>query len=106
MAAHGDARELADFLRARISEQQGRRREVIAAANPATPLLEAAINTGLAEGEAMLEVIDYLGLDADPPAGPVNATAADDIGKVATDVLRLLATPYARHPDYREEWRT
>jgi hypothetical protein len=34
-----------------------------------------------------------------------NREGTSDIESVLDDVLRLLATPYADHPDYREEWK-
>lgn len=35
----------------------------------------------------------------------VRATVAPSTGGVWDDLLRMLALPYADHPDYREEWR-
>jgi hypothetical protein len=95
MADRDEAQCLIAFLRRRIAEQQERRREVIASANPATPLLVATIYTGLAEAESALGVVDYLAVELSAEAGP---------GEHVLDILRILALPYATHPDYREEW--
>lgn len=59
----------------------------------------------LAECTAKREIVHYLAIDADEePAGQGTKSAAD-LAEGATQVLRLLAMPYAGHPDSDEAWR-
>lgn len=60
----------------------------------------------LAEVEAKRRILDALAerLDADCEDGGWEAADAETDG-MATTTLRLLALPFAGHPDYREEWR-
>jgi hypothetical protein len=55
----------------------------------------------LAEVEAKRRLLKQFRLRGDS----VRAVVQPSTGGVWDDMLRLLALPYADHPDYREEWR-
>jgi Family of unknown function (DUF6221) len=57
----------------------------------------------LADCDAKRRIVEHVqgvGGDAGDPAG-----VEPESLPMATHVLRLLALPFADHPDYREEWR-
>jgi hypothetical protein len=65
----------------------------------------------LAEVDAKRRILDEvvdeatgldMSVDGDRRVGPRDTTTEPYLGTV---LLRLLALPYAEHPDYREEWR-
>jgi hypothetical protein len=65
----------------------------------------------LAEVDAKRRILDEvvdeatgldMSVDGDRRVGPRDTTTEPYLGTV---LLRLLALPYADHPDYREEWR-
>jgi hypothetical protein len=104
---------LADFLLARIAEDET---WAVNAGNDFLPSVEIGSTARvLAECEAKRRIVEWHrlidGLDAEdnPVRGCCNCIASGAVppyliaGPCMTS--RLLALPYADHPDYREEWR-
>jgi hypothetical protein len=84
---------LTDFLLARIAEDEAAR--VIPDGDPGWPFTRSAEEIAeserwKAECEAKRRIVEREMADVDEPDWVL---------------LRLLAIPYADHPDYREEWR-
>jgi hypothetical protein len=86
---------LTEFLLARIAEDEAdwsvvASRDVVQMLHgkPLAPRM-------LAECEAKRRIVEHLGWIVDNEGRNI----------VERNVLRLLALPYADHPDYREEWR-
>jgi hypothetical protein len=62
----------------------------------------------LAECEAKRRIVDYaqmLGQFHDAETDRLKKVIASESVDTMTDVLELLALPYADHPDYRQEWK-
>jgi hypothetical protein len=71
------------------------------------PNVEALTVRVLADCKAKRAIVKAEVLrDVGPASHYVNAEVHAQIAaRTATPVLRLLALPYADHPDYREEWK-
>lgn len=92
---------LTQFLMDRISEEESAWYEGVML--PTTPRFSDISHHMMAEAEAKRQIVKLAimaGLDkalqGTQPAGREQALI---------EVLMLLATPYADHPDYREEWK-
>lgn len=59
----------------------------------------------LAECEVKRRIVELCAPLVTPDRLAWAATDRDPSPHLADDALRLLALPYAEHPDYREEWR-
>jgi hypothetical protein len=115
-----DMVDLIEFLRARLDERERDARDVAKLAAE-----HQAWMAGLpgwpepADGEPNANVLAYLDTKRqiieqyEATAQAVYASRGTTLAVAARarlcaydEVLRLLALPYAGHPDYREEWRT
>ncbi|WP_329424024.1 DUF6221 family protein [Streptomyces sp. NBC_01268] len=87
--------DLVEFLRARLDED------------------EAIIRDGVEAGESNISLLDLVDIDAKRRIVAYLVGELEDSGgdnpwwydDKLTPVLRLLALPYADHPDYDEAWR-
>ena len=84
---------IVEFLLARAADL-----ETDARAVPGTDQVWIDPDLILAEVEAKRRIVNAIG-EADPHAAYITATFT------GWDVLRLLALPYADHPDYDPSWR-
>lgn len=103
--------DLVEFLRARLDDDEavaraaeGRVDELMGWIEVGIPEAERHVYRHdsarvLAEVDAKRRIVDGQA-DADPHSGYITATFT------AEDALRLLALPYADHPDYDESWRS
>lgn len=92
--------DLITFLRGRLNDTK---RELLPRLASPRRNGKTEVRRMLADVEAKLRIIDHCvetiaSLDPDDPADRASIT---DL----TVPLRLLALPYAYHPDYRQEWR-
>ena len=86
---------LTEFLLARIAEQEARLHDMRrSSAVPSSMLVNKTIGVALAECEAKRRIVESYVAEFGPGDWLVDH-----------DVLRLLALPYADHPDYRQKWR-
>ena len=105
---------LADFLLARIAEDEADARYLMVGLPPATggPYSVDHPARVLAECEAKRRIVELHGVD-DPtgrlyPGAPLACRVCDHDGSdrvYPCDTLRTLAAVYADHPDYGESWR-
>jgi hypothetical protein len=104
--------DLVEFLRARLDEdeevaQATRKNEQFVCgtgrwfASHNNAITSMAPHRAVAEVEAKRRLLEQFRLRGDS----VRAVVQPTVGGVWDDLLRLLALPYADHPDYREEWR-
>lgn len=104
--------DLAEFLLARIAEDQALAREstgvedssggaVAWAKTDERWLLEIDPARLLTECEAKRQIIERARMAWDNS----DCTECNEAGYLADDLLKLLALPYAGHPDYRDDWR-
>jgi len=109
--------DLTDFLLARIAEDEASVRQILApgwshdgspSPTPDEPIARVghwtlSLGRVLAECEAKRRVVELF--DADDDEGiSCGDRWAIGMGHMHGSVLRLLAQPYADHPDFREEW--
>lgn len=100
--------DLAEFLLARIAEDEADARGFDGG------YCQWGSARVLAECEAKRRIVEWCsernriwaGTLADDPTDPTKHIPGDYVHKEDAPVLRLLALPYADHPDYRQEWRT
>lgn len=118
--------DLIAFLWARLDEDEARTRELLVRAQQTTlmlkdpkllgrfipgwhdwPDVERMCAERLAEVEAKREILDEYRLWAEDDSRDYDQsqTAADRTAALEV-VVKLLAQPYAEHPDYRPEWRS
>jgi hypothetical protein len=101
---------LADFLLARIAEDEAYARELM---DNGPEWVAEAHSFGadfprvLAECEAKRQIAGLHGnvVPGDTIEERGMAFCADDLNQAPCPTLRALALPYANHPDYRDEWR-
>lgn len=96
--------DLAEFLLARIAEDEAEARRLVErygceddtywAANADDVVITLGLGRALAECEAKRRIVER--------AMP---NESDDPRTERGRILRVLASVYADHPDYREEWR-
>ena len=109
--------DLADFLQARIAEDEAVARQLGQMWALVAEGDRSRLDSGVREGmDAVFSVADGAPADSAPSRLVAELDAKRQIVARVTDVARascavcdevlaLLALPYARHPDYREEWR-
>lgn len=97
--------DLTSFLLARIAEDEAEAPHVTYQVNRYPEEAVGIRDRVLAECEAKRQILAAYGehLWLDP--GDRDACDAASSAEPAVTMLRLLALPYADHPDYREEWR-
>lgn len=110
--------DLTEFLTARLTDKEGRARELEAAyARDEVRVGASVVNAGalviparmLAECAAKRRIVELHVRSAKDghicPSSRGDGTLWSFLDDPACDTLRLLALPYADHSDYREEWR-
>lgn len=92
---------LTEFLLARIAEARA-----VAASLPYSRWGPDPARL-LAEYEAKRRIIELVQQEQPASQGHWEGHGSDEywISDHAPEILRLLALPYADHPDYREEWK-
>lgn len=71
--------------------------------NPARVLAEVAAKRAILALHSP-EDLEYVNADGDDRTGTVCATCDSLVGDWPCDTLKLLAAPYAEHPDYKPVW--
>lgn len=97
--------ELRAFLTARLGEDRDRPGFLRAMAAALPPDAEKYLSELADQLEREVEAKQRLVRSWPDPFGRWTAEQAAPAQAMKERVLRLLAEPYAAHPDYREEWR-
>lgn len=96
---------LADFLLARLAEREAVLRLMVPGVTLSGPgYTKDGAQVTLDAAELLADVAAKRRIVAECSVGPDGRWGMYAL-RIADRTLRLLAQPYAGHPDYREEWR-